>query len=1170
MYIPGYQIEHELGQGGMAVVYLALQESLGRHVALKVIKPNLTNDPEFAHRFLREGRIIAQLNHTNIVTVYDIGSHENTYYLSMEYLPGGTLQQRIHATFSLPEALITIRAIASALHYAHHRNIIHRDIKPQNILFRENGSPVLTDFGIAKTLGSSTLVTHTGLSIGTPRYMSPEQIRGQAVDARSDLYSLGVLFYEMLTHQVPYNAEDSFALAMMHVTSPIPELPSHLAHLQPLLNKLMDKEPAQRFQSGQEVIAALDVLENSMLSGLQETVILENTQITPPRHGWKVGVPLAMALTGAAIGGGYLFLNRTEPPTTTPATPVTTSPSAPTSQPPLVDPTVQKRTEMDRLLSQAIQQQQGGDLIASRDTIAQGLRLDPDDPPLLTLREQINQQLAAQDQARREHEQQQQQQLQNQQQVDRLLQQAQRRRQEGALEASLAQIEQGLQLMPRHAVLLDLKRDVLEQRAKRQRDLENAARQAEAAEQQRIEAEQRQRAIAEQQKLDAERRKAAAEQRKIDAERQKAATELQRLKAEEFLEQALDYQRDHAYEVSLLQIEQGLQQVPHHPQLLALRDEVRRQFRTAKSEAVPAPTPPATPSEDNDDKLAALLHKCDVHFNARRLASGKGGNATDCYRTVLRLDSSNTEALAGLDRIAEHYADQAVAMLAQDNFKATRGALDKLTQLNAAHPRLADLHKRLETAEATAKAAEIAAKEAATKAKAAAAEKIPSLTSTATAPVDASTTVLERQPIRTHPAKRAEPPPPSETLTPTAIGPIDLISLPKVTDKKPTTNSSTDEKPLATASNPASPKPITAIPDRQSRMAKIETDQYQSPVVPEPAAANTVPTESTAARDWAAIKNSTDPEDIKQFIATYPQSRQATLARNQLKQLQKQQALLPARLSIDADVEDAQVTVNGRRLGTTPLEVELKPGSYKVRVSQEGYPDWSEQIQLDANANRLLTAVLSKSSVSASEPIAHVTERRPPKTAPEPKPVNAKPTKPTDEPEPAADTTTATQTAKVSTGLNCVQGNCRNGEGIYRHADGSEYSGGFRNAKMHGQGTYIYAKRGEKYVGEWQNGVVDGQGVYYYNSGNRYEGEWRNGHKHGQGAYFYASGEKYVGEFQNDQPDGQGTYYYKNGDRYEGEWRDGQKHGQGIMYENDKKIIGEWENDRKVRVSVEK
>ena len=319
MHIPGYQIERELGQGGMAIVYLALQESLHRHVALKVIKPILTTDDEFARRFLHEGRIIAQLNNPHIVTVHDIASHEGIYYLSMEYLPGDTLQQRIRAGMPLEETLSVARAIAGALHYAHQRGVIHRDIKPQNILFRENGSPVLTDFGIAKTLGSSTIMTRTGLSLGTPRYMSPEQIRGQAVDARADLYSFGVLFYEMLTGNAPYVADDSFALAMMHVTAPIPELPPELRRFQPILHKLLDKDPNQRFQSGQEFITALDHPETLPTAPLEITDLTRPVMAPPVplgqparRFGWQAGV-LAALLGLALASGGYFYWFGPEP-----------------------------------------------------------------------------------------------------------------------------------------------------------------------------------------------------------------------------------------------------------------------------------------------------------------------------------------------------------------------------------------------------------------------------------------------------------------------------------------------------------------------------------------------------------------------------------------------------------------------------------------------------------------------------------------------------------------------------------------------------------------------------------------------------------------------------------------------------------------------------------------
>ncbi|HMR02599.1 MAG TPA: serine/threonine-protein kinase, partial [Candidatus Competibacter phosphatis] len=390
MYIPGYQIERELGQGGMAIVYLAMQESLHRHVALKVIKPVLTTDEEFAARFLREGRIIAQLSDPHIVTVYDIASHEGTYYLSMEYLGGGTLQQRIREGLSPSETLIIARAIVGALHYAHSRGIIHRDIKPQNILFRENGTSVLTDFGIAKTLGSSTIMTRTGLSIGTPRYMSPEQIRGQGVDARADLYSFGVLFYEMLTGNVPYAAEDSFALAMMHVTAPTPELPPRLSAYQPLLNKLLDKDPERRFQSGQEFIAALDALEAGHIDDLLNITSLNQPTVSSPmrakrRFGRKAGaLAAAAALAGAVAGGGYLYLHRPVPPA-----PPLAGPASP-PETPTVDSGAQRREQAEQLLSEARRQQQAGALEDAMASIKQGLQLAPDHPDLLGLREEID------------------------------------------------------------------------------------------------------------------------------------------------------------------------------------------------------------------------------------------------------------------------------------------------------------------------------------------------------------------------------------------------------------------------------------------------------------------------------------------------------------------------------------------------------------------------------------------------------------------------------------------------------------------------------------------------------------------------------------------------------------------------------------------------------------
>jgi hypothetical protein len=325
----------------------------------------------------------------------------------------------------------------------------------------------------------------------------------------------------------------------------------------------------------------------------------------------------------------------------------------------------------------------------------------------------------------------------------------------------------------------------------------------------------------------------------------------------------------------------------------------------------------------------------------------------------------------------------------------------------------------------------------------------------------------------------------------------------------------------------------------------------------------------TAEQAWAAVKNSNDPAEIQRFLASYPKSRQASAARATLKQLQKQQSAMPARLFVRADQEDAEVLINGKNVGTTPLEVELKPGAYKVRVRLEGYTDWNGQVNLNAGDESTLTASLP---LKRMEVVTKPTPRPPePPAKPEPEP-ELEP-EPEPEPEPPQSRPAEPQTvakATPSTSSNCLRGNCRNGEGIYRYPDGSEYSGDFRNARMHGQGTYTYAGRGEKYVGEWRNSVINGQGTYYYRSGNRYQGEWRNGRKHGQGTYLYASGDKYVGDFANDEPNGQGTYYYRNGDRYEGEFRDGRKHGQGVMYERGMRIVGEWQDDRKVRVTVEK
>lgn len=258
--IPGFRILRQLGRGGMATVYLALQESVERQVALKVMSRALLVDPEFGERFLLEAKVAARLHHRNVVGIHDVGSADGHLFIAMEYLGGGPVVEKGTAC-TREFALRVTREIAGALGYAHARGIVHRDVKPDNILLREDGSAVLTDFGIARATGAAVRKTRTGAIIGTPHYMSPEQARGRPVDGRADLYSLGIVLHELLLGRVPYDAEDSLAVGILHVTEPVPVLPSPFESLQPLLSKLLAKAPEDRFQTGEEVAAAIESLE---------------------------------------------------------------------------------------------------------------------------------------------------------------------------------------------------------------------------------------------------------------------------------------------------------------------------------------------------------------------------------------------------------------------------------------------------------------------------------------------------------------------------------------------------------------------------------------------------------------------------------------------------------------------------------------------------------------------------------------------------------------------------------------------------------------------------------------------------------------------------------------------------------------------------------------------
>lgn len=264
--IPGYRIERILGKGGMATVYLATQMSLGRPVALKVLHDPET--PQFFERFLNEGRCIARLNHSNLIAIYDIGQGDGFYYIAMEYLPGGDLKSHIVQGIKPNQAIRILMRLAGCLSYVHNEGVIHRDIKPSNILFRNDGTLVLTDFGIAKLIQADNDLTVTGTVMGSPHYLSPELAQGnRRVDGRSDLYALGIILYEMLTGRKPYTADSFAATLMAHIQKPLPRLPEQFAELQPILDRLLAKKPQDRFQNGAELVMKLQPLRNRFKQG---------------------------------------------------------------------------------------------------------------------------------------------------------------------------------------------------------------------------------------------------------------------------------------------------------------------------------------------------------------------------------------------------------------------------------------------------------------------------------------------------------------------------------------------------------------------------------------------------------------------------------------------------------------------------------------------------------------------------------------------------------------------------------------------------------------------------------------------------------------------------------------------------------------------------------------
>ena len=257
--IPGYTLRLKIGESEKAVVYLATSTRRGHNVALKVSKT--LRDEAAGRQFLeREYTAVMAVRSPLVVEIYDYGVHAGFEYLAMEYLPRGDLKARLQRGLSEADALHYVVQIASALQVVHEAGLVHRDLKPPNVMLRENDGVALIDFGLARPFDGSTISTHTGVLLGSPYYMSPEQALGEALDARSDFYSLGIICYEMLTGQKPYTGGTAMEVLQQHVSSPMPQLPAQFARYQPFLARLLAKARGERFGTATEIVAAATAL----------------------------------------------------------------------------------------------------------------------------------------------------------------------------------------------------------------------------------------------------------------------------------------------------------------------------------------------------------------------------------------------------------------------------------------------------------------------------------------------------------------------------------------------------------------------------------------------------------------------------------------------------------------------------------------------------------------------------------------------------------------------------------------------------------------------------------------------------------------------------------------------------------------------------------------------
>ncbi len=755
MDIPGYTIIRELGAGGMATVYLAKQMRLDREVALKVLKPISDESDDFAARFLKEGRVIAQLQDRRIVTIYDFDSQGPFHYFSMEYLPGGTLSERIIEGMTVERGLETIKGVAQALSYAHQRGIVHRDIKPQNILFRYDDTPVLTDFGIAhvmKANSDTTRMTKLGMIVGSPRYMSPQQIMCQSLDARSDLYSLGIVFYEVLTGELPYRSDDVMSLAMKHCTEATPPLPSHLSRFQGILDKLVAKNPDERFDNADQLIGAIERLDTTARypdSGNDDTFVLARLSRRDPIEGRK-GVNLkrlriwggGILVLAPALIFGYLIMNpktipeEAEIASGLPPAAANRSTTAATYEELAIahiergevargldlirlgldmipdddrltalEDRTQARLEAMDLLDQAHAAARRGALEDSLELIEKGLKYAPSLPGLNAFREELEQRIHDDRQEK----------------TDKLLAEARDMMERSELVSALASIDGGLLMAPERNDLLALRsavKDALEQQSRIEDLLMQALQSRQLG------------SLSESLAHVEEGLKIAPNNPDLLRLEADLISEKESLIAEQtraFVARVDSHLANGEYREALRLSEDGLEDTPGHRELLTRRDEARSRLEIAETVDTLLEGTQRAKQEGNLDEslsfltealrlapmrpeLGQLRDEIELEMTERariagRLAECDSRLSTElplvdstasvaCYRDVLQADDKNTGALAQLDRIAGLLVESTSTALDRGELTTAQDQLDQLSSAWPNDPRVSTLTER--------------------------------------------------------------------------------------------------------------------------------------------------------------------------------------------------------------------------------------------------------------------------------------------------------------------------------------------------------------------------------------------------------------------------------------------------------------------------------------------